>query len=385
VTPDADKAVEETLAEVVSGDPGSAAAPIPTPVAMAVASPDMGLTGDAITDDASAAGVIAGAPAPAPATAADVAVEAGAVQSGATPPANPATVPTGQGPGAAASALSIAATGADGIHAATKPAVAASANPALTGDSPTQSSTTPASSAALPSPQTDAGTAGQGSADGKARDGEDRTGTGPDGAQKSADGQAPRLAAPKPDMPKPDFLQRLEQTLAGLEGRAGHRLSEPAPAHAGEQRPGAEMARPTHPSAVPMEIGLRALQGAKEFQIRLDPAELGRIDVRLEIGDDKSVSARLVVDRVETLQLLQRDAKTLERALEQAGLKANDAGIDISLRDPGQQGRPDRGQREDDIPGPFGRNRDGRPESIEAPPVLPRARSLRAGGLDLSI
>jgi flagellar hook-length control protein FliK len=279
---------------------------------------------------------------------------------------------------------------ADAVHAAAKPTASQSANPAGTGDSSPQASATAASSGALVSSHAETGTSGQGSADGKARDGEARdgkdwAGAGPDAAQKSAEGQGPRLDAQKPEMPKPEFLQRLEQTLAGLEGRAGNRLSEAVRVPGADERPAAEMVRPTHPSAVPMEIGLRALQGAKEFQIRLDPAELGRIDVRLEIGDDKSVSARLVVDRVETLQLLQRDAKTLERALEQAGLKANDAGIDISLRDPGQQGRPDRGQRDEDFPGPFGHNRDGRPESVEAPPLLPRARSLRVGGLDLSI
>ncbi len=34
---------------------------------------------------------------------------------------------------------------------------------------------------------------------------------------------------------------------------------------------------------VPMTIGLRSLAGSSEFQIRLDPVELGRIDVKLEI------------------------------------------------------------------------------------------------------
>ena len=32
---------------------------------------------------------------------------------------------------------------------------------------------------------------------------------------------------------------------------------------------------------VPIEIGLRALSGAKQFDIRLDPGELGRVDVNL--------------------------------------------------------------------------------------------------------
>jgi flagellar hook-length control protein FliK len=87
--------------------------------------------------------------------------------------------------------------------------------------------------------------------------------------------------------------------------------------------------------AVPIEIGLKSLAGVNRFEIRLDPAELGRIDVRLEIGETGEVKAHLTVDRVETLALLQRDAKTLERAFEQAGLKPSDSGIDLTLRDPG--------------------------------------------------
>jgi flagellar hook-length control protein FliK len=86
--------------------------------------------------------------------------------------------------------------------------------------------------------------------------------------------------------------------------------------------------------AVAIEIGLKSLAGVNRFEIRLDPAELGGIDVRLDIGDAGDVKAYLVVDRVETLALLQRDAKTLERAFEQAGLKPSEGGIDLSLKDP---------------------------------------------------
>jgi flagellar hook-length control protein FliK len=95
---------------------------------------------------------------------------------------------------------------------------------------------------------------------------------------------------------------------------------------------------------VPVEIGLRSLAGVNRFEIRLDPAELGRIDVSLEIGEGGDVKAHLVVDRVETLALLQRDARTLERAFEQAGLKPSEGGVDLQLRDPSQDGRqPGRG------------------------------------------
>jgi flagellar hook-length control protein FliK len=92
-------------------------------------------------------------------------------------------------------------------------------------------------------------------------------------------------------------------------------------------------------AAVPIEIGLKSLAGINQFEIRLDPVELGRIEVRLEIDQEGGVKAHLSVDRVETLALLQRDAKTLERAFDQAGLKLSDGSIDLSLRDQQAQGQ----------------------------------------------
>ncbi|GJE53849.1 MULTISPECIES: flagellar hook-length control protein FliK [Methylobacterium] len=84
--------------------------------------------------------------------------------------------------------------------------------------------------------------------------------------------------------------------------------------------------------AVPMTIGLRALGASSRFEIRLDPKELGRVDVSIDIDKDQgTVGVRLVVDRPETLALLQRDASTLQQALSQTGFDAS-AGVSLSLR-----------------------------------------------------
>jgi flagellar hook-length control protein FliK len=137
---------------------------------------------------------------------------------------------------------------------------------------------------------------------------------------------------------------------------------------------------------VPIEIGLRALAGSKSFDIRLDPAELGRIDVNLDISDSGEVSARLVVDRVETLHLLQRDARTLERAFEQAGLKPSDAGVDITLRDPSDQSgfRQSRQEQEASRHARAGSDANEDDSVILAQPA-PVRRLVRLGGVDLSI
>jgi flagellar hook-length control protein FliK len=94
----------------------------------------------------------------------------------------------------------------------------------------------------------------------------------------------------------------------------------------------------SQPTAIPLaglaiEIAGKALAGKNRFEIRLDPPELGRIEVRLDVDHDGNVTSRLTVDRADTYDLLRRDAAGLERALQDAGLKTADNGLQFSLRD----------------------------------------------------
>jgi flagellar hook-length control protein FliK len=111
--------------------------------------------------------------------------------------------------------------------------------------------------------------------------------------------------------------------------------------HASENAaaPAALVSQPgPQPAAIPLsgvaiEIAGKALAGKNRFEIRLDPPELGRIDVRLDVDRDGNVTSRLTVDRPDTLDLLRRDAAGLERALQDAGLKTANNGLQFSLRD----------------------------------------------------
>ncbi len=80
------------------------------------------------------------------------------------------------------------------------------------------------------------------------------------------------------------------------------------------------------------EIARQLQQGSSRFQVRLDPPELGRIDVRMDIDSGGNVNARLTVERSETLDLLQRDQRALERALAQAGLEGAKTNLEFSLK-----------------------------------------------------
>ena len=86
-------------------------------------------------------------------------------------------------------------------------------------------------------------------------------------------------------------------------------------------------------AGLPVAIAARAQEGSNQFDIRLDPPELGRIDVRLDVDSNGQVTSHVTVERADTLELLQNQQPQLERALEQAGLKTADNGLSFSLRD----------------------------------------------------
>ena len=87
---------------------------------------------------------------------------------------------------------------------------------------------------------------------------------------------------------------------------------------------------------VAVEIAAKASEGMKSFEIRLDPPELGRIHVRLDVDRNGEITSRVMADRQDTLDLLRRDASQLERALNDAGLRTSNNGLQFSLRDQGQ-------------------------------------------------
>jgi len=97
---------------------------------------------------------------------------------------------------------------------------------------------------------------------------------------------------------------------------------------------------PAQPQTPAREIAVNMARnlsnGTNRFEIRLDPAELGRIDVRMELGTDGRVQAHLTVDKPETLEMLQRDARALEKALSDAGLDMENGSLEYSLRDDSQ-------------------------------------------------
>lgn len=152
---------------------------------------------------------------------------------------------------------------------------------------------------------------------------------------------------------------------------------------------GATSAAPASGAAAPVpvallgvEIASHAQAGRRRFDIRLDPPELGQIDVRLDVDRDGTVVSRLIAERAETLDLLRREALQLERALQDAGLKTNSQSMQFSLRDHGG----DRHGARDDGPAP--RSPASAAESStpsDAAATTYRRFNRGAGGLDIRI
>ncbi|MCK1340558.1 flagellar hook-length control protein FliK [Bradyrhizobium sp. 38] len=92
-------------------------------------------------------------------------------------------------------------------------------------------------------------------------------------------------------------------------------------------------------SGVPIEIAAAARAGKTRFDISLDPLDLGRIDVRINVDRNGQITSHLTVEKPETLQMLRQDAPQLQRALDDAGLKTGSNGLSFSLRDQNSSGQ----------------------------------------------
>lgn len=133
---------------------------------------------------------------------------------------------------------------------------------------------------------------------------------------------------------------------------------------------------------IAFEMSRQAQDGNTRFQIRLDPPELGRIDVKLDIDNNGHVHARLTVEKAETLDLMQRDQRALERALQQAGLDQNKTNLEFSLKQNPFAG--DQNQRGDSEQSGLGGGQDGPDETeVPAPAVTLYRGALQASGVNI--
>jgi len=95
---------------------------------------------------------------------------------------------------------------------------------------------------------------------------------------------------------------------------------------------------PTPVEQVILQMGRATKDGASQMTIQLRPAELGRIDVKLSFDGEGKMQGTVTADNPATLGLLLKDVRSLERALQEAGLRADPGSLQFNLRGDGQPG-----------------------------------------------
>ncbi|MFT7569620.1 MAG: flagellar hook-length control protein FliK [Paracoccaceae bacterium] len=86
---------------------------------------------------------------------------------------------------------------------------------------------------------------------------------------------------------------------------------------------------------IAMQITRAADQNIDRMTVHLKPAELGKVTIDLEVGPDNRLLAVISAERSETLDLLQRDSKSLEKALNDAGIKTDSGSLEFNLKGEG--------------------------------------------------
>ena len=193
-----------------------------------------------------------------------------------------------------------------------------------------------------------------------------------------------RLIKPGNGQPIIQIQERTVGENAGASSPPTLTVSVQAPAAS----PGPALANAPHVpvSALAVHIAQQASNGARRFDIRLDPPELGRIEVRLDVSREGQVMTHLVVERAETLDLLQRDARQLERALQDAGLKTSEEDMKFSLKDQGlAQGDDDNFDTEDETDARDASEANDDLARITDDTMPPPTRYLATSGLDIRI
>lgn len=145
---------------------------------------------------------------------------------------------------------------------------------------------------------------------------------------KSA-GSQPTPTAP----PRDTFTALLAQQDNAAPPAQSAATPAPTPASTTNAAPASAHAAAAAPAAaqVSREI-IRKFDGATtRFELRLDPPELGRVDVKLDVSRDHRVTAVVAADSPQALSELTRHAREIEQALQSAGLELSDEGLSFDL------------------------------------------------------
>ena len=199
------------------------------------------------------------------------------------------------------------------------------------------------------------------------------------------------LRQPVPEAAAPEAKAAPAQAAASAASPAAPPVASPGASFEAKLQAAEAAAAPSTPQARPaapppaaaqvaVHIARTFEEGVRRLEVKLSPAELGRVEVKVDVGQDGRALAVVAADRQDTLDLLQRDARTLERALQDAGIRADSGSLSFTLRQQDRQAWSGSGQ--DGSRSGHGGGRDSASQADSLVSARPRL-NLRA--LDISV
>ncbi len=83
---------------------------------------------------------------------------------------------------------------------------------------------------------------------------------------------------------------------------------------------------------VKVNIIKSAVKGVDKIEIQLKPEDLGRVHIKMQISKDGKLQADIIASRQETLDILQKEAETLQKAFNEAGFDTDNSSFSFSFR-----------------------------------------------------
>lgn len=193
-----------------------------------------------------------------------------------------------------------------------------------------------------------------------------------------ADGKA-AIQAPAATQGTTHFQPTSGEAAAGTGTQASNQTSNAQQtAQTQHAQAKAEVPQRAFVDQVSVQITKALNNGLDRITVQMRPEHMGRVEVRMELGQDGRVQASVTADNRDTLDLLQRDSRSLEKALQDAGLNADSGSLSFNLRGEGGNGR----DAQPTFARPAGAEADTAAEAPVAPPVASNGM-LPNGRLDI--
>lgn len=121
--------------------------------------------------------------------------------------------------------------------------------------------------------------------------------------------------------------------------------------------------------------------GEDRVSVKLNPAELGRVEIKMDVNQEGKFKAAITVEKPETLELLKQDSRQLVQLLQDAGMNADSSNLSFNLQSQNDNasGKDQNAQRQGQTLNEELDNQDlGQDQWVDS-----RRYDIRTGGLDI--